>query len=121
MEAIFPSLVAGVVISVIVAARVMQRRRGRGLPPRFWRVLGVAWAIVLVVSVLFALLPRTVSDALIPIVTVVTGAGLVATAIWTRSRHKNPAVATATSRAVVLGLLQLAAGLVLLILFLGRG
>jgi hypothetical protein len=120
MEAILPIILAGVVVSVAVAATAIRRRRGRGLPPGLWRVLAFGWAVVLVVGFLLALRP-SLSDLLIPI-DLVTGAGLVATAIWTRRRqNQRPGTAAATNRAMRFGLLQLAVGVVLLALFLGRG
>jgi hypothetical protein len=116
-------LLAGLAISIGILGRaIMLRRRGMPLPRGLWQLLALAWAGVIVLGFLLVLLPENITSALFPIAFVVGGGLQVVSTLRSPSGSASQSHLSRASRnrKIVLGLLSMAAGVVLLLEFFGQ-
>jgi uncharacterized membrane protein YfcA len=116
-------LIAGAAVTIgMVGGAILVRRRGLPLPSRFWPMLALGWAAIIVLGFVLVLIPDEASSVVFGLVFLATGAGLMATAIRERRKVNPPSPLTPArlNRAVLLGALQYIAGVVMLLTVFGQ-
>ena len=116
----FTILLAGAAVTVgAVGGALWVRRRGRPVPPAFWQLLALGWAGTIVLGFVLVLVPDDGSSVVFALAFLVTGAGLMATAMGERRKVNPPSSLTTArlNRTVLMGALQYVAGVVLLLMF----